>query len=215
MAGERGQKRTKDKWKEKKWYTILAPNQLGGKEIGLTPGSGPEEIKGRHIEIPTSDFTGNFKKSNSKLIFKIVDVTGLKCSTLFIGHSVNDDYIRRMVRRRKEKLELVIKIKTVDNYTFVLKVVAITDGKITAAKRVELRKAIWDLISAKSKNVDYFELARYIMDEQSINEILAGVKDVYPLKKFEFRKSELVDMGQTYNFSVPEPVNDGNVSEPQ
>ena len=42
------------------------------------------------------------------------------------------------------------------------------------------------------------------MDEQSINDILSGVKEVYPLKKFEFRKSELVDMGQTYNFSVPE-----------
>ena len=204
MAGERGQKRTRDKWKEKKWYTILAPNQLGGKEIGMTPGSSPEGLKGRTIEIPTSDFTGNFKKSNSKLHFKIADCTGLKCSTIFMGHSVNDDYIRRMVRRRKEKLELVIKVKTVDDYTFVLKVVAITDGKITAAKRVELRKTIWDLIEGKTKIIDYFELARYIMDEQSINDILTGVKEVYPLKKFEFRKSELIDMGQTYNFSVPE-----------
>jgi small subunit ribosomal protein S3Ae len=204
MAGERGQKRVKDKWKEKKWYTIMAPNQLGGKEIGMTPGNGPEEIKGRTIEIPISDFTGNFKRSNAKINFKVVDCTGMKCSTLFTGHSVNDDYIRRMVRRRKEKIDIVIDLKTTDNYTFALKIVAIIDGKLTSTKRVELRNAITSIVKERTKNMDYFEFARYVMADESVSEILNGVKDIYPLKKLEFRKSELVDTGEKYNFTVPE-----------
>lgn len=204
MAGERSQKRVKDKWKEKKWYNIMAPNQLGGKEIGMTPGNGPEDIVGRVIEIPISDFTGNFKRSNAKINFKVVDCTGMKCSTLFIGHSVNDDYIRRMVRRRKERIDIVLNVKTTDNYTFTVKIVAITDGKLTSAKRVELRNAILNMVVERTKNMDYFEFARYVMADESINDILTGVKDVYPLKKLEFRKSELVDTGEKYNFSVPE-----------
>ncbi|MGP6238814.1 30S ribosomal protein S3ae [Cuniculiplasma sp. SKW4] len=204
MAGERGQKRIKDKWKEKKWFTIMAPNQLGGKEIGMTPGNSGEEIKGRTIEIPISDFTGNFKRSNAKINFKVVECTGMKCSTLFIGHTVNDDYIRRMVRRRKEKIDIVLDVKTTDNYTFTLKIVAIIDGKLTSAKRVELRNAIINIVKERTKNMDYFEFARYVMADESINEILTGVKEIYPLKKLEFRKSELVDTGEKYNFSVPE-----------
>ncbi|MCL4344840.1 MAG: 30S ribosomal protein S3ae [Candidatus Thermoplasmatota archaeon] len=182
----------------------MAPNQLGGKEIGMTPGNGPEEIKGRTIEIPISDFTGNFKRSNAKINFKVVDCTGMKCSTLFTGHSVNDDYIRRMVRRRKEKIDIVIDLKTTDNYTFALKIVAIIDGKLTSTKRVELRNAITSIVKERTKNMDYFEFARYVMADESVSEILNGVKDIYPLKKLEFRKSELVDTGEKYNFTVPE-----------
>ncbi|MHB1439310.1 MAG: 30S ribosomal protein S3ae [Cuniculiplasma sp.] len=207
MAGERSNKRIKDKWKEKKWYRIMAPSQLGGKEIAMTVGNGPESIKDRIVEIPISDFSGNFKKSNAKLEFKVVDCVGTKCSTIFVGHSVNDDYIRRMVRRRKERIDIVRQVKTTDGYEFILKVVAITDNKLTAAKSIELRNSITQMVSDKVKNMDYFEFARFVIEDESVNEILTGVKDVYPLKKLEFRKSELVSSGEKYNFSVPdEPV---------
>ena len=62
MAGEKGQRRVKDKWREKKWFSIMAPNQLGGKEIALSPAVNGEELVGRKVEVPVSDFTGNFKK---------------------------------------------------------------------------------------------------------------------------------------------------------
>jgi small subunit ribosomal protein S3Ae len=204
MAGDRSQKRAKDKWKEKKWYRVMAPSQLGGKEIAMTVGVGPEELKERTVEIPVSDFSGNFKKSNAKLKFKIVDCIGTKCSTIFVGHSVNDDYIRRMVRRRKERIDIVQGVKTTDGYEFVLKVVAISDSKLTAAKSVELRSAITREIIEKTKNMDYFEFVRFVIEDESVVEMVAGVKEIYPLKKLEFRKSELISTGEKYNFSVPE-----------
>ena len=207
MAGERTQKRTKDKWKEKKWYRIMAPSQLGGKEIAMTVGSNPDEVKGRVVEIPVSDFSGNFKKSNAKLKFRVIDTVGTKCSTLFVGHSVNDDYIRRMVRRKKERIDIVREVKTTDNYEFVLKITAITDNKLTSNKSIELRAKITEIVDERTKNMDYFEFARFVIEDESVNEILAGVKDIYPLKKLEIRKSELLSTGEKYNFSFPdEPV---------
>ncbi|MCL5888706.1 MAG: 30S ribosomal protein S3ae [Candidatus Thermoplasmatota archaeon] len=204
MAGERSNKRTKDKWKEKKWFRIMAPSQLGGKEIAMTVGTAPESIKGRIVEIPISDFSGNFKKSNAKLEFKVLDCVGTKCSTIFVGHSVNDDYVRRMVRRRKERIDIVKTVKTTDGYEFVLKVVAVTENKLTSAKSVELRNAITNMVEEKVKNMDYFEFVRFVIEDESVSEILTGIKDIYPLKKLEFRKSELTGTGEKYNFSVPE-----------
>lgn len=204
MAGDRSQKRAKDKWKEKKWYRIMAPSQLGGKEIAMAVSVGAEGLKGRIIETPISEFSGNFKKSNAKLRFRIVDTIGTKCTTIFIGHAVNDDYVRRMVRRRKERIDIVKTVKTTDSYEFVLKVVAITDNKLTANKSAELRNKITELIVERTKNMDYFEFARFVMEDESISELLNGVKDIYPLKKLEMRKSVLVSTGEKYNFSVPD-----------
>lgn len=186
----------------------MAPSQLGGKEIGMTISTSSEGLKGRIVEIPISDFSGNFKKSNAKLRFKIVDTIGTKCTTIFIGHAVNDDYIRRMVRRRKERIDIVRSVKTTDGYEFVIKAVAITENKLTSNKSAELRSKITELIEERSKNMDYFEFARFVMEDEAITEILNGVKDIYPLKKLEFRKSELVSTGEKYNFSVPEETSE-------
>ncbi|EQD40192.1 30S ribosomal protein S3Ae, partial [mine drainage metagenome] len=68
MATERQQKKGKDKWREKTWYSILTPAYLGEKEISTSPGIGPESMVGRKIEMPVSDLTGNFKKTTLKMV---------------------------------------------------------------------------------------------------------------------------------------------------
>ena len=57
------------------------------------------------MEIPISDFSGNFKKSNAKLEFKVLDCVGTKCSTIFVGHSVNDDYKKQADEKGKATFE--------------------------------------------------------------------------------------------------------------
>lgn len=205
MAGEKGQRRVKDKWREKKWYSIMAPNQLGGKEIALSPAVNENELIGRKVEIPVSDFTGNFKKSNSKLIFQVTSCAGLKCSSSFAGHTVSDDYIRRMVRRRKERLDVITEIKTTDGFTMALKAVAVTDSKLTATKRAELREAMLSFINEKTSTMSFYEFARYVIGEEIYSDIVNAVKDIYPLKKIEVRRSQLISSGkEAYEFTEPE-----------
>jgi small subunit ribosomal protein S3Ae len=204
MAGEKGQRRVKDKWREKKWFSIMAPNQLGGKEIALSPAVNGEELVGRKVEVPVSDFTGNFKKSNSKLIFQVVSCTGLKCSSSFAGHIVSDDYIRRMVRRRKERLDVITEIKTTDGFTMALKTVAVTDSKLTATKRAELREAILKFLIERTSNMSFYEFARYVIGDEIYSNIVDAVRDIYPLKKIEIRRSELISSGkEAYEFIEP------------
>ena len=191
MAGERSNKRTKDKWKEKKWYRIMAPSQLGGKEIAMTVGTGPDSIKGRVVEIPISDFSGNFKKSNAKLEFKVLDCVGTKCSTIFVGHSVNDDYIRRMVRRRRERLDIVTDVKTSDLYNVAVKLVLVADQKLTGTKRSEIRSTAVDYILNKAKEMDLGTFANYVIGDAVYGDFVNSLKDVYPIKKIEVRKTEI------------------------
>ncbi len=183
---------TKDKWKEKSWYTIVAPSYFGEKEIGLSPSSDPKYIVNRTIAVPISDFTGNFKKSSSMVIFKIDDVIGKKCSTVFIGHEVSEDTIRRMVRRRKERIDIITNIRTKDLYKIAVKFVLVADAKLTEAKRSEVRKTIKDYITQKSSTMELGEFALYVIGDEVYNELVNSLKNVYPIRKIEVRKTEVL-----------------------
>ncbi|MCL4335638.1 MAG: 30S ribosomal protein S3ae [Candidatus Thermoplasmatota archaeon] len=194
MAKDRSQKKGKDKWKEKTWYTLVAPDYLGGREIGMSIGNGETNMAGRKIEIPVSDFTGNFRRANAKMSFRILSCQGTKCSTEFIGHSLSDDYIRRMVRRRKERIDIIKNVSTSDHANMVLKVVIVTDGKLNTSKRTEIRKTVENFLVEKANTVPYGDLVKYVIGEDVYGDIINATKDIYPIKKIEMRKSVLSEL---------------------
>ncbi|AAT44109.1 30S ribosomal protein S3ae [Picrophilus oshimae] len=183
---------TKDKWKEKTWYTIVAPSFLGEREIALSPAADPSLMIGRKVEVPVSDFTGNFRKSSTMVIFRVKECTGKRCTTEFIGHKVSDDTIRRMVRRRKERIDIIMPSKTKDGYRLVIKIVLVSDSKLTANKRGEVRSKIIGFINERCGSMTLPELAQYIIGDNVYNDIVDTLKDVYPIKKIEIRKSEVL-----------------------
>ncbi|MEM3676203.1 MAG: 30S ribosomal protein S3ae [Thermoplasmataceae archaeon] len=204
MAKERAQKKGKDKWKEKQWFTLMAPDYLGGKELIMSLGSGPDSMVGRRIEVPVSDFTGNFKRSSAKIIFKVTSCQGSKCSTEFVGHAISDDYVRRMVRRRKERIDIIKSLETSDKSLVVVKIVIVTDGKLTGTKRIEIRNAVDQFLTDKLSPMSFGDFAKYIIGDDIYNDLVNATKDVYPLKKIEIRKSEVLGK-QEVSLQPPAP----------
>ena len=181
----------KDKWKEKSWYTIVAPSYFGEKEIGLSPSADPKYMINRTIAVPVSTFTGNFKKASSMVLFQIDNCEGKRCTTKFIGHEVSDDTIRRMVRRRRERLDIVTDVKTSDLYNVAVKLVLVADQKLTGTKRSEIRSTAVDYILNKAKEMDLGTFANYVIGDAVYGDFVNSLKDVYPIKKIEVRKTEI------------------------
>ncbi|MCL4328529.1 MAG: 30S ribosomal protein S3ae [Candidatus Thermoplasmatota archaeon] len=204
MAGEKGQKKVRDKWKEKTWFTVVSPPYLGEKEIALSPASGPEAMVGRKIEVPVSDLTGNFKKAGVKAVFEVTSCQGTKCATEFVGHFVGDDYVRRMVRRRKERMDVVSKSVTKDGVVVSVKAVIVTDTKLTNARKSSIRKNTGSAISEKASSMPMGEFAAYLMGDDLPNAISSVNKDIFPLRKIEIRKSEVLNRSEQHE--VPPEV---------
>ena len=91
--------RTRDKWKEKVWYQILAPEYFDSKEIGKTPAGNPDLLIGRTVQPTLYDLTGDFEKIHVKLRFKILEVAGQQAKTTFYGHEWSSDHLRGLVKR--------------------------------------------------------------------------------------------------------------------
>jgi len=209
MAKDRAQKKSKDKWKEKTWYSVLAPEYFGSKEIAVSLGSTPETMIGRNVEYSVSDLTGNLKKSNSKIVFRISSCSGTRCSTTFVGHSVSDDYIRRMVRRRKERIDIVENIYSADNIKMICKLVIVADNKLTNTKKVEIRKCAENFLREKAKSLNYGDLVKYVIGDDIHGDLAEAARDIYPIRKIEIRKTEAVGLPPTLQTAYPEPPKEG------
>ncbi len=209
MASDKSQKKGKEKWKEKTWFTIVRPNYMGGKEIVKCPGASPEAMIGRRVEVPVSDITGNIKKGNTKAVFKIVSCNGTECETTFDGHFVGDDYIRRLVRRRKDRIDIINKDITKDGFKFVIKAVVVIDGKLNASKIASIRKNSYDLLGEKIRNLSLGELSNYVIGDEITSELISVNRHIFPLRKVEIRRTE--NLGPVARNKIPEEM----LEEPQ
>ena len=97
--------RVRDKWRLKKWFTVVAPPAFGEAFLGTTPADDPLKLIGRVMETTLYDLTGDFMHVHIRLYFQIVRVEGEKCLTRFKGHELARDYIRSLIRRRSSKVQ--------------------------------------------------------------------------------------------------------------
>src|SRR3989338_5004185 len=103
-AQPKTRKKTADKWKKKAWYTIVAPEEFEGKEIGETISEKAEMLLGRVILVNGRDLANQPKKQHIKIKFKVKTTSGNKAHTEAVGHIIKDDFIRRLIRRRSSKV---------------------------------------------------------------------------------------------------------------
>ena len=96
-------RKVKDKWKSKEWYKLRAPRMFNEAEIGETPSADPAFILGRTVEVTVQELTGDYSKMNIKLKFKVTDVDGYDAKTVFVGHELTSEYVRRLTRRKKTR----------------------------------------------------------------------------------------------------------------
>ena len=195
MAGKRDRtsaRKMRDKWRAKTWYTIIAPETFSSKELGMTPADDPGKVMNRIAESTLYDLTGNFKKMHVKLYFRINRIQGTNAYTRFIGHDMTTDYLRRMIRRRRSRIDVITDVQTSDGYRMRVKVLCVPDRRIKSSIESEIRKEIIKNLSEKAKSTVFSEYVKYLLSDDSVREISSAIKSIYPVRRIEIRKSEVL-----------------------
>ena len=187
-------RKIKDKWKAKSWYKILTPESFGFKEIAETPAETPEKLMGRVAETTLYNINGDIKKEYVKLYFKINKIDGNQAFTQFIGHDVTQDYIRRLVRRRRSRIDAIFPLTTVDGFTIRVKITTIADKRINSSLKSAIRKKIVEAVTNNGTKMNFYEFVNYMLSEKIVQDIEKNVKPVYNLKRIEVRKSNIIEM---------------------
>lgn len=189
MVERRGKKK-----KQKIWYSLIAPSMFGRKKIGETPADDPEKVLGRTVEVSLQELTGDFAKAHLKVILKVVDIKGLEAHTVFIGHSTTTDYVKRMARRHKSKIDGVFDITTKDGKRIRVKPSAYTAKRIQTSQKRAIRAVMKQVIETMAQNNTLEDFVKFMLDGEIGKQTYKLAKPIYPVKRVEVHKSELLEV---------------------
>jgi len=186
-------RRVRDTWKEKQWYTITTPKEFGDADIGTTPARDPDMLLKRRVESTLRELSGDFSKQYVKLKFQISEVTGVTATTRFMGHQVTSDYVRSMIRRGTSRIDAIVKAETKDGQKMKIHILAITIKRAKSSQQRYIRETIEKLVVDAASQKNFVELVEDIIGGKMASYIYHEAKKIYPLKRVETIKTQVVD----------------------
>ena len=185
----------KDKWRSKHWFKVRAPGFFQHVELGETMASEPEQVVGRTLETTLQELSGgaDIGKAHIKLRFRVDRVSGEHVAeATFIGHDLTSDFVRRLARRKRSKIDISIHVTTKDGIEIVIKPVAVGEQRLQTQLRTELRHRLESLLREEASQKTAAEFVREMLQGDLSKLLAQGVRTLYPLKKIEIRSSEVL-----------------------
>ncbi len=185
----------KDKWRSKHWFKVKAPGLFQHAELGETMASEPEQVVGRTLEMTLQEIGGgaDIGKAHIKLRFRIDRVSGEHVAeATFIGHELTSDFVRRLARRKRSKIDLSLEVLTKDGVQIVIKPVAVGEQRLQTHLRTELRHRLETLLREEAQQKTAAEFVKEMLGGDLSKLLAHGVRTLYPLKKIEIRCSEVL-----------------------
>jgi len=183
--------RTKDKWRDKKWYKVVSPPYFGGVELGAIPTDDPAKLVGRIVDGTLYDITNDFAHQYLKLYFRVEDVEGKTARTVFKGHEYSRDYLRSLVRRRTTRVDGIFNVATKDNYGLTLAVSVFTLSRIKTSQEHEIRVIMNNIIKEKASALTFDQFVQELVLGKIASDIYNEAKKISPLRHVGVRKSKL------------------------
>lgn len=191
MARRKG--RVKDKWREKRWITVNAPDSFNVVPIAYVPITSDENAIGRVIEVTLYDILkGDPSQHQYKIYFQINNVDGDKASTIFKRFEYSKEFLRSLVRRGSSKINFMIDIKTKDGYIFRIKIIALTHRQLNTSRKHALRLIAKDVIKKTVPDMTVEQFVQATCYSKINSDIMAAFKKVIRVRHVGLEKVKLI-----------------------
>lgn len=193
MAKIRKQVKTVDKWKKKKWFTLIAPKTFQERPLGQTCSSDPDLLKGRTISVNLMSLTGNMKKQNMNVKFEVFESQGEKALTHVKKIDLVPAFLKRKVRRRRDRIDASFICKTKDEKHIRIKPMLITLSKSSRSVQTELKKRLLAYMIKTINETNYDDLMNDIVNYKFQRNIKQNLRKTFPVLDAEIRSTSLID----------------------
>ena len=191
MARRKG--RIKDKWREKRWVTVNAPDSFNNVPIAYVPITDDDNASGRVIEITLFDILkGDPSQHQYKLYFQLHKVEGEIATTIFKRFEYSKEFLRSLVRRGSSKINFIIDIKTKDGYVFRVKVIALTHRPLNTSRKHALRIIARDVINKTVPEMTIDQFVQATCYSKINSDIMAAFKRVIKVRHVGLEKVKLI-----------------------
>jgi small subunit ribosomal protein S3Ae len=185
--------RVKDKWREKKWITVNAPDSFNNVPIAYVPITDDENASGRVLEVTLYDILkGDPSQHQYKMYFQLHKVEDDKASSIFKRFEYSKEFLRSLVRRGSSKINFIIDAKTKDGYIFRIKVIALTHRQLNTSRKHALRLIARDIINKTVPEMTIDQFVQATCYGKINSDIMAAAKKVIRIRHVGLEKVKLI-----------------------
>ena len=185
--------KVKDKWREKRWVTVYAPDSFNNVPIAYIPITDDENAKGRVIEVTLFDIIkGDPSQHQYKMYFQINKVEGEKATTIFKRYEYAKEFLRSLIRRGSSRITFMLEAKTKDGYIFRIKVIALTHRKLNTSRKHAFRLIAKDVMEKTIPQMTIDQFVQATCYGKINSDIMAATKKVIRMRHVGLEKVKLV-----------------------
>ena len=185
--------RVKDKWREKKWVTVIAPDSFNNVPVAYVPITDDENAVGRVVDVTLFDILkGDPSQHQYKIFFQINKVEDDKAHAIFKKFEYAKEFLRSLVRRGSSKVNFIIDTKTKDGYIFRLKVIALTHRQLNTSRKHALRLIAKDVIEKTVPQMTIDQFVQATCYGKINSDIMAAAKKLIRIRHVGLEKVKLV-----------------------
>ncbi|MGQ9469935.1 MAG: 30S ribosomal protein S3ae [Nitrososphaerales archaeon] len=189
--------KVKDKWREKKWLMVEAPQSFGGMLLASFPTADPEKALGRVLETTLFELLKQDPQQYAiKLFFQVTKVEGDRALTILKGQEYSRDYLRSLVRRGSSMVSMIRDYTMIDGFKVRVYVIAFTQFRINSSKKHAIREAAHKIISEKASSMTYDQFSQEVIYGKMAADILNEARKVTPIRHIGVRKTKLIAIGK-------------------
>ena len=177
--------------KGKNWYTIVSPALFGEKPLGEALAADPSALPGRKITASLMELTGDPSRYYMTMRFMISEVNGTVAKTVFDGHECTRDFAARIVQRFTQRIDTNGVLQHKDGRIRV-KAIAICNRHVTNIVAKAVRRKLEEMIAAATAEKTMDDFITMFTSGELQAAIRGEVSRIYPLRAFEFNKTEVL-----------------------
>ena len=194
-AGRLARRRTKvrDKWKDKKWVTVYAPDSFNNVRLADVPITDEGHIGGRLVEVTLFDILrGDESQYQYKMYFQLDKIEGDRATTIFKRYEYAKEYLRSLVRRGSSKVNFVVDVGTKDGYVFRVKVIMLTFTSLNTSRKHALRLIARDVITRTVPEMTIDQFVQATCYGKINSDIMAPAKKLFKIRHVGLEKVKLI-----------------------
>ena len=186
-------RKIKDKWKEKRWVTVLAPDSFNNIPIAYVPITSDKTAVGRVVEATLFDILkGDPSQHQYKLFFQINKVTEEKATTVFKRYEYAKEFLRSLIRRGSSRINFVIDTKTKDGYVFRIKILTLSHRELNTSRKHALRLEAKKQIERIVPQMTIDEFVQAACYGKINSDIMAATKKIIRVRHVGLEKVRLI-----------------------
>ncbi len=186
MAKRKATKQT-GKVKKKRWCQIQTTKQFNNTVLGESYVSEPNNLLDKRVNVNLMTLTNEVRKQHISLKFRVSKVIESKGNAEPVSYSMSNSFIKKLVRRKRNKIDISFTGITKDGFPIVMKILLITISRVPNSVATALHKKAIAYSRSFLKQTPFQEAINKMISYSFQKTLKDNLKKIYPLKTTETR----------------------------